>query len=220
MRRRRTSRRRELPAAVALAAMGHLLALLALGWRIPTVFPPPEADLAPPMEVTLLRPPGTVRPAAPSPKRAAQVPPQRRAASPTPPNVEPNPLPPVLVQAAPGAPSAEATPSEGENVRSALRGLVGCDDPSAYRLDQKERGACDQRLAAAKPAPVAPEYSSEELAQFNADKKESIFTRKPHNECLPRIGDRPAKTAGGAPPSAGRRSGGSTTFGIGCSWSF
>ena len=59
MRRRRTSRRRGLASAIALAALGHLLALLALGWRIPTVSQKTEVELVPPIEVELLRP--TVR---------------------------------------------------------------------------------------------------------------------------------------------------------------
>ena len=97
-----------------------------------------------------------------------------------------------------------------------MRGLVGCADPAAYHLTREERAACDQRLASAKPAPVGREYSPEELAQFEADKKyDPILVRKPHNQCLPRAGDRPAAGAGVA-----TRSGATTTLGISCAWSF
>jgi hypothetical protein len=204
--------RRRLAPAAALAALAHLLAFLALGWRIPTLAPKREEDLVPPLQVTLVRPPRPVSPAVPARARAAPV----RIPQAAPPAPSPSPLPPVLTQPAPApaAPQPEAAP-DGERFRSALRGLTGCSDPAAYRLSREERAACDQRLAAARPAPVGPQYSSEALAQFNADKQESIFTRKPHNGCLPHIGDRPAGAAG-----AGGRSGSSTTFGPSCAWSF
>jgi hypothetical protein len=208
---RRTDRRRGLVPAAALAILAHLLALLALGWRVPKLIDKRQADAGPPLVVELVRPPKPARPAVPSSPRAA--PNRSPGAAPAPP--PPSSPPPALTQPAPTAPPAEVAPPGSEDFRSALRGLVGCSDPSAYRLSREERAACDQRLAAAKPAPVGPQLSAEELAAFSSGKKESIFTRKPHNECLPHIGDRPSAGAGVA-----SRSGATTAFGMACSWSF
>ena len=211
---RRKEWRRRLAPAAALAALAHLLAFLALGWRAPTVAEKREEDLAPPLQVTLVRPPKPVTPPVPTAGRKA---PLREPHAP-PPEFLPSPLPPVLTQPAPApapaAPQPEAAP-DGEHFRSALRGLLGCSSPSTYRLSPEERAACDQRLASAKPAPVGPEYSAEELAQFNADHKESMFTRKPHNGCLPHAGDRLA-----AAPGVGGKRGAATTLGLSCAWSF
>jgi hypothetical protein len=110
----------------------------------------------------------------------------------------------------------EAAP-DGQQLQNALRGLVGCADPKAYGLTREQREACDQRLAAAKPAPLGHPYSAEELAQFEVENKyDPIIVRKPRNGCLPRVADRPA--AGNAAPPT--RSGATTAFGIGCAWSF
>jgi hypothetical protein len=209
---RRTSHRRGFAPAAALAALAHLMALLALGGRAPVLVQKREPDLAPPLQITLMRPPRPARPAAPASRTAPIRPPPAAAPSPS-----SSPPPPMLTQPAPTAPSAAAQPEaapDGEPFRSALRGLLGCSDSAAYHLNHDERAACDQRLAAAKPAPVGPEFSAAEQAQFNADKQESMFTRKAHNGCLPHIGDRKA-----AAPVGGR-SGSSTTFGPSCAWSF
>ena len=96
---------------------------------------------------------------------------------------------------------------------------MGCADPAAYHLTPEERAACDQRLAAAKPAPVSKQYSGEELAQFNAENRyDPLLVRKAHNGCLRRVADRPAASAGGPPPRT--PSGATTAFGVGCGWSF
>lgn len=195
--------------ATVLAVCAHLAALLALGWRIPKMAEERQADILPPIEVALVRPPKPVQPAAPSPARAARARPPQSA----PPAPSPNPLPPVLTQPAPTAPPAVAPPGS-ENFRSALRGLVGCSDPEVYHLNREERAACDQRLAAAKPGPAVPRYTAEEVAAFNTN-KESIFTRKPHNECLPHIGNLPAASAAARSSSAA-----TTAIGIACEWDF
>jgi hypothetical protein len=197
-----------------VAILAHLMALLALGWRAPELVERQEADLVPSMQVALVRPPRAVPPALPTIRQAPA-----RSQAPSPPRLPPpapaaNLLPPVLTQPAPAAAQPEAAPN-GQPFRNALRGLVGCSDPSAYHLSREERAACDQRLAAAKPAPVGPEHSAEALAQYNADKQDPILIRKTHNGCLPHLGDRPADAAASA-----RRSGSTTTYGLSCSWSF
>ena len=203
--------------ATVLATCAHLLALLFLGWRIPRVAAPsPREDRSPAIEVTLVRPETRprVRPEAPSPKPAPSAP--------------PSPSPRVLVAPTPGAPTltapqpappptAEVGPNASDQrVQNTLRGLVGCADPAAYRLTREQRAACDQRLAAATPAPVGRDISAEELAQFDAENRyDPVLVRKPHDNCLPRVADRPPV---GRPPPI--RSGATTTLGLGCARSF
>jgi acetyl esterase/lipase len=208
LRLKRRSRQSRRVLVMGLSACAHLIVLLALGRRIPWAPTLAEGPQDPPMLVTILRPPPATKPRAlPETVRAAPTP----AASPTTPAPSVVP-PPLLTQPAPNAPLT-APPTDNEQFRSALRGLVGCSDPSSYRLSREERAGCDRRLAAAKPAPVAKQFSAQELALFNADKQESILVRKPHNGCLPRLGDRPAPAAAAAPAGA------TTTVGLGCSWS-
>lgn len=202
--------------SMGLAACAHLLALLLLGWRIPKLAAPSETeDHSAAIEVTLVRPQARPRT-------------QAAAASPRPAPSAPRASPRVLVAPTPGAPALSApvqslptpAPSEaaadGRRLQDALRGAVGCTDPEVYHLSREQRAACDRRLAAAKPAPVGRQFSAEELAQFDAENKyDPILVRKPHNGCLPRVGDTPAAGAGVA-----ARSGASTTQGINCAWSF
>jgi hypothetical protein len=203
--------------ATVLATCAHLLALLFLGWRIPRLAEPePAEDRSAAITVTLVRPQARPR-----------VRPEAAASKPAP-SGPPSPSPRVLVAPAPGAPALTAPqpappapPEAGPNandqrVQNALRGLVGCADPAAYRLTREERAACDQRLAAATPAPVGHEYSPEELAQFEAENKyDPILSRRPHNGCLPGAGDRPASDG-----HVAARGGATTTFGLRCAWSF
>jgi len=126
----------------------------------------------------------------------------------------PEPAPP-----APAPPVAEAD-REDPRLRNTLRGLVGCSDPAAYRLTREEREACDQRLAAATPAPVGRQLSAAELAQFDAENRyDPILVRKAHNGCLPRVADRPAAAGPGARPPP-TRSGATTAFGLQCARPF
>lgn len=121
------------------------------------------------------------------------------------------------ITALPGTPMPTPAPNPDAGPKGllpSLSGRLGCADPAAYRLSREERAACDQRLATAKPAPVGSQFSADELTAFNADKQDPILVRKPHNGCLPRLGNRPSP---GVRPA---RSGASTTFGSGCAWSF
>jgi hypothetical protein len=107
---------------------------------------------------------------------------------------------------------------DAQNLRNALRGLVGCADPAAAGLSREERAACDQRLATAKPVPIGPQFSGEEVEQFNAGKAyDPLLVRKPHNGCLPRLADRTGPSTGPPRPA---RSGATTTFGAGCAKAF
>jgi hypothetical protein len=209
--------------AIVLALAAHLLVLLLLGWKIPRLAVRSRKDDGPIVQVTLLRPetpPG--RPT--SPERTAPAPSSTPAASArvlTAPAAQ-APLTTVTPQAAPKAAPAPLAPNletspDGDRLRNALRGLIGCTGALGDRLSREEREACARKLAAAKPAPTGPLYSPREAAAFNTNPaKESIFVRKPHNECLPHIGNLPA--AGGAP--AGVSGAATTAFGIACEWDF
>jgi hypothetical protein len=208
--------------ATALALCAHLMALLLLGWRIPRLAAPePADDHGPAVEVTLLRPPSPPRdiPAKAAARALKSSP--RPVASPRV-LVAPTPEAPPLAapdQKPPAPPPADNS-LDNPRLRDALRGGVGCADPAAYHLSREERAACDQRLAAARPAPVGPQFRAEELAQFDAENRyDPIVVRKPHNGCLPRVGAIPPPGNPGTPPRAAR-SGASTTLGLNCAWSF
>ena len=198
--------------ATGLAACAHLVVLLLLGWRVPRLVIAPAGPEVGVMEITLMRPPPRPRPRpAAKPARSAPSTPAlapRVLIAPTagaPAVIEPVPSPP-----APAPPVVDASPND-DHLRNALRGLTGCGDPSAYGLSHEERAKCDQRLAAAKPAPVGSQLSAEELRQFDPPKQPPIFIRKPHNGCLPHAGDTPSPLGSNAK---------TTTLGIACGWSF
>ncbi len=201
-------------AAVALAAIAHLAALVGLGWRVPAFKAPLPTGDSQAVELTLIRPPPAI--AQGQPKGSAKsrpVPPasaqrERPTALPSQTAVALPPAPPVSDQ------QANAIDPTGEQLRGALRGLLGCSDPAAYRLDPQQKAACDHRVAA--PANVQAQIDPEAQAAFDAgNQKDSILVRKPNNGCLPRLADQP----GGSTQTRGR-SGATTKFGLGCSWSF
>jgi hypothetical protein len=201
--------------ATVLAACAHLVVLLLLGWKVPRIAVQAQArDEAPTIELFLVRPepPPRKLPPTQSPKPAPPAAPT--SAAPRIVNI-PTPEAPLVSAPKPVPPVADAD-AEGDRVRNALRGLLGCTSATA-RLTEEEQRACHQRLAEAKPAPVGPLYTAKEAEAFDNPKyKDSIFVRKPHNECLPHIGSLPP--AGGTPaPVSGAKS---TGFGIACAWSF
>jgi hypothetical protein len=214
--------------ATGLAACAHLVVLLLLGWKIPRLIVPTRSeDESPAIEVTLVRSaPRSRTPIRPETPHAAPL------ATPSPPRVLTAPFPssPPIAAPAPSAPAPVPSNVEGsandEHLRSALRGLLGCSSQTTLHLTSEERAACDRRLAAAAPAAVGPQLSAQELAGFNADKQESILTRKPVNGCLPRLGDhkRPGGAGGGPvpppPPGAPHSRAATTAVGVGCGWSF
>ncbi len=204
--------------ATGLAAAAHVLVLLGLGFRIPHIVSPPRSDEdEPSVELTLVRP--APRPTPQPPTRPGPAPayaPRAPLIAPAPDAPPSIPLPP----SEPPAPNLQAN-DEAERLRNTLRGLTACGSAHAERLTDQQRRDCNRRLAQAAPAPVHPDFSSGEVAAFDADKAQermgSILTRKLHNNCLPRLGDRPSPQA-----NMGRTlgSGMTTTSGIGCSFSF
>jgi hypothetical protein len=211
--------------ATGLVACAHLLVLLLLGWEIPALVEPSRRDNGPVLEITLMPPsirlrrePAPEKPAPAPPAASARVltqpAPQPLAAVATP--EKPSPAPPQAIPA-PVPPNLETNPGS-DNVRNALRGLIGCTGALAARLSHEEREACDRKLAAAVPAAVGPLYSPKEAEAFNSNPtKESIFVRKPHNECLPHIGNMPTPPGAGAVAVSGAKT---TGFGIACARSF
>lgn len=203
------------------------MVLLLLGWKVPRlVVPARTEDDNPTIELTLVSPDHlrTVPPATAKARVAASV--HREAA-----RVLSAPAPAAPVSTAPQSSPAPVPPNletspDNDHIRNALRGLIGCSAATAYRLTREERETCDRQLAAAKPAPVGPPYTPAEVAAFNGDKKESILTRKPVNDCLPRLGDHaregPAGAQGMAQSSGGRSHSraATTAVGVGCGWSF
>jgi hypothetical protein len=208
--------------ATGLAACAHLLVLLLLGWKIPRFALPARRDDGPVVQVTLLRPEipppretvsGKTKPEPPS----APSPPARVLTAPAPqaPLTAITPRPPPQGTPAPVPPTVETSP-DADRLRSALSGLVGCTGALADHLSHEEREACARRLAAAKPAPTGPLYTAKEAAGFDPNPaRESIFVRKPHNGCLPHIGNRPAPPGAGAVAASGLAT---TELGLGCAW--
>jgi hypothetical protein len=138
------------------------------------------------------------------------------ASAPQAPLIAATPQPAPEATPAPVPPNLETSPV-GDRVSNALRGLIGCTGALAKTLSHAERAACDKTLAAAKPAAVGPLYTAKEAAAFNTNPtKESIFVRKPHNECLPHIGNRTAPPGAGPVAASGLAT---TEFGLGCAWS-
>jgi hypothetical protein len=135
------SRRRQGAFAAALAVAAHLLAFLALGWRIPKLAEPPETDLLPPVEITLVRPPRPAPPVAPAPARAAPARPPQSG----PPTPSPSPLPPVLTQPAPAAPQAPAL----------AQGPPDCAVEDLPLLTDAEKAACRNEIDADKTRRLA-----------------------------------------------------------------
>jgi hypothetical protein len=153
--------------AAVLAVCAHLLALLALGWRIPNAPPPLAPDSLPPVQLQLLRPAPAAP--APSPSRAArpgrsvQSNPVRPAPAQT-----PSPSAPVAAQPAPQV--AEAAPdcapedlpllTEAEKTRcrnaidadKARRLARGADERAARQVAEANRGPQTRRMDADKEA--------------------------------------------------------------------
>lgn len=207
---------------LGLAALAHLLVFAAFGWHIPGLREPPVRDEeSSPIDVLLYRlhpqaqPPRATTPVTAKPLEAYR--PRPPAAVPEEQAQAPIPLPPP---SPPPVPETHAA-VDADRLRSALRGLTGCNGPSVNHLTHEEKLACDQRLAKASPAPVQQPFSARELADFNGDKAReqqgSILSRALHNNCLPRLGNRPSPTG---TASRGASAAAQTAAGVGCSMSF
>lgn len=162
---RRTNKRRALIPAIALAALAHLLAFLALGWRIPESPAPLSPDNVPPMEIQLVRPP-TVTPTPPRPSSAVSF------ARPSPARPEPSPIPvPPASTPAPRSPALAAGPADCEPEDLPLltdaekarchnqveadkerRFARGADERAARQVAEAQRGPQTYRMSSAKEA--------------------------------------------------------------------
>jgi hypothetical protein len=164
-----TPRRRPFPrlSALPLAIGAHLLALLALGWRIPRAPAPAAPDTLPPVAVQLLQP-APAGPAAPkaSPSRARPSP-----GRPNPAQIPPSPAP---VAAAPTPQVAEGPPdcapedlpllTDAEKAR--CRNAVDADQARRLARGADERAA--RLVAEAQRMPQTFRMSTEKQAYYGA----------------------------------------------------
>ncbi len=155
----RPNRRRRQVEAVALSAAAHAALIVALVLHAPSLrVPPPERgppEAVIPVLILPRTPPLTANPGArPSPIRLHQR--SIRA-----PDEEEPPVAPLVIPTQPAAPPpppgpgprAVAAPPAPDpmaaNAGRALRGLIGCGNPSL--LSREERQKCEDRLAAGVP---------------------------------------------------------------------
>jgi hypothetical protein len=154
--------------ALASAIGAHLLALLALGWRIPVVRSPPPDNL-PPLEITLVRPPArSAPPAAPaspssSPAKSNPVRPLRPE-TPTPALSAPVAAPPApaVAEGPSGVCAPEDLPLLTEAEKGRCRNQIeadkerrlarGADEKAARQVAQAQRMAPAYRMDADKEA--------------------------------------------------------------------
>lgn len=134
--------------AIGLAACAHLLALLALGWRIPKSPPPLAPDILPPLELQLLRPPPAA-PAAPGASASLHARP-----GPARPN-QPEPPAPVAPVTTPQAPALATGPAD-------------CAPEDLPLLTDAEKARCRNAIDADKErrlARAADEKAARQVAQ-------------------------------------------------------
>ncbi|WP_372786332.1 hypothetical protein [Phenylobacterium sp.] len=170
----RASRR---TAAISASVAAHVLVLLFLIWRLGVTPTPAETPV---MNVELTR----LRPQAPKP------PPEPRRERPA---TGSHAAPPIVDHppaAAPDAreearPAAEPSNGQGEGVRPALRGLLGCEPTALVGQSAEERRRCQDRLGA-----DALRAQRQAAARLNLDPTGRYVTdpmpylgRLPHNGC-------------------------------------
>jgi hypothetical protein len=184
--------------AVAASLAAHAAVIAAILWRLGAT--PPHAQ--PPIVDVQLVPPWTADyrppPAASAPTTAAS-----RA---------PRPIlhrPAEAARPAAPAPAPWPVPAPGDDLRPALRALVGCDRAALFGLTAEEREGCRQRLAAARTTDLKPSRLNLDPNGRYAEEAVPYLARKPHNECKPMMG-------GSAAPSGEQ----GVAFGIGCEWDF
>jgi hypothetical protein len=167
--------------AVMFAACAHVMALLALGWRIPRPPPPPPPPvILPPIVIELLRPP-TAMSAAPIASAAGHTRP-----SPVRPSQPDRPAPPAEVAAPRASGLAEGPPD--------------CEPEDLPLLTEAERQRCRNQIDADKGrrlARAAEERAAQRLAEkisplslnIAADKKAAydhyVYCAKLHKGPIP-----------------------------------
>jgi hypothetical protein len=130
-----------------------LLALLALGWRIPKAPPPLGPDTLPPVELQLLRP----APAAPAPSAS-------RAARPT------RPIPSIPIRPAPGQTPSPSAPVAAQPAPQVAEGAPDCAPEDLPLLTEAEKIRCRNAIDADKErrlARGADERAARQVAEAN-----------------------------------------------------
>ena len=162
----KSRRRRQGAIAAAVAVAAHLLFLLALGWRIPTVAPLQPPDTRPPVEVQLLRRlPARSAPSSAPPSPTARAAPGAIRASPAEPSLPSAPVAaPPAPEAAAGAPdcATEDLPLLTEAEKARCRNQIdadkerrlarGADERAAKQVAEAQRGPQTYRMASEKEA--------------------------------------------------------------------
>ena len=161
--------------AVALAVCAHLLALLALGWRIPKTDAPEAADdRTAAVEVTLIRPRPEPAPRAapPASGRASSAPSvtQRLLIAPAPgaPTLSAPVQEPPASEVAQGAPdcAVEDLPLLTDAEKARCRNQIDADTARRLARDADERAA--RQVAEAQRGPQTYRMASEKEAYYNA----------------------------------------------------
>ena len=171
---------------VLSVAIGTSLAIHFAAAGLLLIYRPVSApEAAQPLAVEVVRLQSRPR----TPHRPAKTTPERPKASETP--VTPSQKQPVLLSlpaaaplAASGQAASAATPApfDAAHLGAALRNSgIGCANPDAARLSERERGACQRRLAqGATTAPHIPGVSPEKSAYYAAlQESEAEMERNP-----------------------------------------
>lgn len=190
--------------ATAASVLAHVLVFALL---INNAGTPPRFTSPPPMNVVLMRP-WTARPPPPTAKPPPRTPPRATAPDRAHPMPELGPAP-LTVTPIPQAPPSE---DNGERVRRALKGLLGCDHIPLAGQSNGERQDCLDRLAERQAAGLGKTaaLNLHGVGAYAASKDPTPYlNRRPKNGCKPRVaGDR---TPDGREGPAG---------GVDCAWSF
>lgn len=189
--------------AVAASVVAHAGFFLLLVWRLGIVPVLPETPV---MNVQLATLPRD------RPREAAPKPPRERAAvKPGKPAKAfiPNLVVPETSQ--PTGPVAPPGSGQGEGVRQALRGLVGCERADLVSLSPEERQRCRDRQTAQTQrlqAGASPKLNFDRRGEFAAN-PEPYLMRRPKTGCKVRAG-------GDIAPMGAQ----GVASGLACAWSF
>lgn len=157
-------------AAIASSVAFHLILLAVLARYLAQVASYAEPPV---VQVVLVRPPLSARPAPSTPERRdprRRAPLQPHLPAPAPPGVETLPL-------APG-PAPQAQDTLPGRARQTLRGLAGCDSP---RLTREERERCDARRWAQR-GPADPKLNLDISGRY-VENPEPFLSRRPTKGC-------------------------------------
>ncbi len=175
--------------AISVALHGLFLAAMVLGLRevkLPAETPPIEVTLVPPPIFTPVRKAETPTP---SPQRTQAAAPVLRPH--LAPLVAPD-APPALAVPEAKAPAAPTAPGinpgdfgDKKGLLPSLTGQAGCDDPLSFHLDDKQRAACNDKLAqTAKTAkPLALAIAAANLAAY----EKNIRCKGPRGGAMPSL---------------------------------